>query len=473
MTPVKNSGSNVAMADDFGLSYRQIAVGNGQTSRFNTKMNNREFLKHQANLSQNIQNQVEGLFAFTDTQQKNRQDNGHDNNDVKNNVNDQVDDQEHHTHDAANQLKQSRYQANTLKRQESQRSEYTERSGQHAFGFQGLETLNVQKITLNKPEPNKLEEKKTQYEAFLRQTVRQQIEQLKKKKEKTNTNELSRTHSKEHFRTTRPRHSNNMNNHTGRSIFNKWNKLDAKDQRSDHQSSNMKTLRRDESKSKRSQARGARKDEAGSGEEDDGSEDDYDEELDEQDRIHLVSIDGPRPGQPIARNTASTYSKDLEAGDTNANLNNDGPRRRQYFPPKKLPNPIEALQLQQEMRLQARKDAVAHYSEISRNRYKQDETMPLKYVIRPENNAQLVHRVFEESGRCELRDCGTFFPGWEPADDQLDSLFNFKWKPCSNGINFDFIGKHGLKQLVNHVRGHQELTTKDRLFFNMKDFFEQ
>jgi hypothetical protein len=66
----------------------------------------------------------------------------------------------------------------------------------------------------------------------------------------------------------------------------------------------------------------------------------------------------------------------------------------------------------------------------------------------------------------------TVFPGWEQADDYLDSLYNFKWKPTSCGIKFDMISKHGLKQLVNHVKGHGCLTTKDNLFVNMKLFYE-
>lgn len=34
------------------------------------------------------------------------------------------------------------------------------------------------------------------------------------------------------------------------------------------------------------------------------------------------------------------------------------------------------------------------------------------------------------------------------------------------------ISKHGLKQLVNHVKGHSNLTTKDNLFLNLKSYYE-
>ena len=127
--------------------------------------------------------------------------------------------------------------------------------------------------------------------------------------------------------------------------------------------------------------------------------------------------------------------------------------------------------------MQARKDALSKYSNISKNRYKQDESMPLKYVIRPGNNSRLVIKVLEVSGRVEPKydksdGDSVIHPGWEPADDHYDSLFNFKWKPTSNGIKYDIISKHGLKQLVNHVRGHGSLTTKDNLFLNMKSYYE-
>jgi len=93
---------------------------------------------------------------------------------------------------------------------------------------------------------------------------------------------------------------------------------------------------------------------------------------------------------------------------------------------------------------------MAKYSEISKNRYKVDESQPLKYVIRSGNNSNLINRVFEESGRTQAkhdpRDPDSIlFPGWEPADDQLDSLYNFKWKPTSCGIKYEMISKHGLK----------------------------
>ncbi len=98
-------------------------------------------------------------------------------------------------------------------------------------------------------------------------------------------------------------------------------------------------------------------------------------------------------------------------------------------------------------------------------------------MIRPGNNSKLLHYVLEKSGRLEPKydphdGDSVLFPGWEPSDDYYDSLYNFKWKPTSNGIKYDLISKHGLKQLVNHVRGHGFLTTKDALFLNLKSYYE-
>ena len=123
-------------------------------------------------------------------------------------------------------------------------------------------------------------------------------------------------------------------------------------------------------------------------------------------------------------------------------------KKPRYFPPRRLPNPFESAAQEQERFIQARKDALIKYSNISKNRYKQDEKEPLKYVIRPGNNSKLITRVMEQSGRVDARYSdgdNMTFPGWEPADDYYDSLYHFKWKPTSGGIKYDMISKHGLK----------------------------
>ena len=79
------------------------------------------------------------------------------------------------------------------------------------------------------------------------------------------------------------------------------------------------------------------------------------------------------------------------------------PKKPRYFPPRRLPNPFESAAQEQERFIQARKDALAKYSNISKNRFKQDENAPLKYVLRPGNNSKLILTVLEKSGRLESR----------------------------------------------------------------------
>ena len=45
-------------------------------------------------------------------------------------------------------------------------------------------------------------------------------------------------------------------------------------------------------------------------------------------------------------------------------------KKPRYFPPKRLPNPFESAAQEQERFIQARKDALIKYSNISKNRYK-------------------------------------------------------------------------------------------------------
>lgn len=46
------------------------------------------------------------------------------------------------------------------------------------------------------------------------------------------------------------------------------------------------------------------------------------------------------------------------------------PKKPRYFPPRRIPNPFESAAQEQEKFLQARKEALAKYSNISKNRFK-------------------------------------------------------------------------------------------------------
>lgn len=72
--------------------------------------------------------------------------------------------------------------------------------------------------------------------------------------------------------------------------------------------------------------------------------------------------------------------EELKAGDKIAEEGKEGDqpaeevKKPRYFPPRRIPNPFEHAAQEQERFLQARKEALAKYSNISKNRFKQDES---------------------------------------------------------------------------------------------------
>ena len=60
-------------------------------------------------------------------------------------------------------------------------------------------------------------------------------------------------------------------------------------------------------------------------------------------------------------------------------------------------------------------------------------------------------------------------PGWEEISD-FSTIFNFKWQPISRGIKFDMLSTNGQRQIVNHFENHSEITTKDKLFMNLREY---
>jgi hypothetical protein len=52
-------------------------------------------------------------------------------------------------------------------------------------------------------------------------------------------------------------------------------------------------------------------------------------------------------------------------------------------------------------------------------------------------------------------------PAWTKIDCTKSSLFDFKWTPYSSHVKFEFLGKHGEKNLVNHFEYHRSITEKD------------
>ena len=52
------------------------------------------------------------------------------------------------------------------------------------------------------------------------------------------------------------------------------------------------------------------------------------------------------------------------------------------------------------------------------------------------------------------------------------SFYNFIWKPCSGGINFDSLHNSTLPQMINHFEYHSVLSQKSNLFLNMQEYSE-
>ena len=107
------------------------------------------------------------------------------------------------------------------------------------------------------------------------------------------------------------------------------------------------------------------------------------------------------------------------------------------------------------------------YTLISAQNGKPGFSKPLQFSIVEGNNSNLIRRVMQS--RLAIDDSNFSF--WE--ETQSTGLFNFKWKPTSHYIFYERLSKHGFKQLVNHIEGHQALTTKDELFFNLKAHCER
>jgi hypothetical protein len=61
---------------------------------------------------------------------------------------------------------------------------------------------------------------------------------------------------------------------------------------------------------------------------------------------------------------------------------------------------------------------------------------------------------------------------WQELEEKHLTLYSFRWAPTSKCINFDQLGAHGQKKLVNHIDQHHLLTTKDQLFLNFQKFCE-
>ena len=114
---------------------------------------------------------------------------------------------------------------------------------------------------------------------------------------------------------------------------------------------------------------------------------------------------------------------------------------------------------EQELRhqLEQKREIKAKYNLLSLN--KQETTELYKYILLLGNNSDVVKRVMDAR------------PSWTQIKSS-QTLYNFKWTPSSKQIKFDFLGKHGQKNLVNHFENHALITTKDKLIESMSKLSE-
>lgn len=120
---------------------------------------------------------------------------------------------------------------------------------------------------------------------------------------------------------------------------------------------------------------------------------------------------------------------------------------------------------QEEKELQAqieqKREIKAKYNLLSLNK-QQDGNVGgelYKWICNGGNNHEVVKRVMETR------------PSWTQIKSS-QTLYQFKWAPISRQIKFDFLCKHGQRNLVNHFENHALISTKDQIFFNMMKFCE-
>ncbi|CDW80379.1 ttl domain containing protein [Stylonychia lemnae] len=134
--------------------------------------------------------------------------------------------------------------------------------------------------------------------------------------------------------------------------------------------------------------------------------------------------------------------------------------------PKRVNNPYEEQAKEYERMQQQRVEARQKYSVISAN---QDTRQKIwKFIVKEGNNHHIIKRIL--SNRQMNPETSQVY--WDEASN-YDNLFNFKWQPFSNGLKYEYVSKYGQKQMVNHIQGHENLTTKDLLFINLKAHCEK
>lgn len=61
---------------------------------------------------------------------------------------------------------------------------------------------------------------------------------------------------------------------------------------------------------------------------------------------------------------------------------------------------------------------------------------------------------------------------WVELSNNQQNHYHFRWAPISKNINFERLS-YNFVQMVNHVEGHHEVSTKNELFHNVKNFMDE
>ena len=107
--------------------------------------------------------------------------------------------------------------------------------------------------------------------------------------------------------------------------------------------------------------------------------------------------------------------------------------------------------------LQTKREIKAKYNLLSLNKVEQTDLY--KYILLPGNNHDVVRRVLDSR------------PSWCQIKSS-QTLYQFKWAQVSRQIRFDFLSKHGQRNLVNKFENHGMITTKDQLCHNLSRICE-
>ena len=83
-----------------------------------------------------------------------------------------------------------------------------------------------------------------------------------------------------------------------------------------------------------------------------------------------------------------------------------------------------------------------------------------KYIITQGNNSKLIREAFKRRK-------------WWIEIQNMNNQFNFKWSPVSGGIKFrELETTQSIKQIVNHFECHRHLSNKNKMFENVKTYWE-